>query len=573
MTRSRFATSPFARTLLAGAALSCMSAFAAAATTTPIQHVIVLFQENVSFDHYFGTYPNAANNAGETSFTGVSAPAFTAKSNTPTVNGLPANLLSENPNFDTAGNRANPFRLTPAQAFTCSMNHNYEGEQAAANMGLMNQFPQNNANRGNGCDPLGSTVMGYYDGNTVQAFWQYAQHYALNDNNFGTNFGPSTPGALNLISGNTYGGQTPLATSSASYNPSGNSSETDDSLLNDLDAYLDDCGGDKGGTVTTAATLQMTGKNVGDLLNAQGVTWGWFQGGFAPTQAAVLNSDGSVKTPAVCGSVHTGHQVVINGTTYTVPNPTINHTADVHTNVSDYSSHHAPFQYYPSTRNPHHLRPTSVAAIGTTDQANHQYDTSDFFAALSNGNLPAVSFVKAPAYQDGHPGNSDPLTEQAWIAQVVNAVQTSSAWASTAIIIAYDDSDGWYDHASSPNVRNSTISGQDALTGAGSCGTSATNGVQGRCGFGPRLPLIVISPYAKTNFVDHTVTDQSSILAFIEQNWGLGYIDGATAPAYGTGSTDRYAGSLNGMFDFVDAPNTRLLQLNPLTGAVSGKNW
>ena len=87
-------------------------------TVTPIQHVVVLFQENVSFDHYFGTYPNAANNGGETTYAGVPAPAFTAKTNTPSVNGLTPALLQHNPNKDTSGNVANPFRLVPSEAYT-----------------------------------------------------------------------------------------------------------------------------------------------------------------------------------------------------------------------------------------------------------------------------------------------------------------------------------------------------------------------------------------------------------------------------------------------------------------------
>ena len=80
--------------------------------------------------------------------------------------------------------------------------------------------------------------------------------------------------------------------------------------------------------------------------------------------------------------------------------------------VGDYIPHHQPFEYYTSTTNPHHLPPTSVSMIGKTDQANHQYDINDFFEALKHGHLPAVSFLKAPAYADGHPGYSDPLDEQ-----------------------------------------------------------------------------------------------------------------------------------------------------------------
>jgi phospholipase C len=181
--------------------------------------------------------------------------------------------------------------------------------------------------------------------------------------------------------------------------------------FSDADAFLDDCGSDKGGTVVTATTIQMSGKNGGDLLNAKGVTWGWFQGGFAPTQPATFNSNGSLKTPAVCASSHIGHPGVPNPTAAD-GNPA---NADIHVAITDYSSHHEPFMYYPQTSNPHHLRPTSVAMIGKTDQANHQYDISDFFAALEAGHLPAVSYLKAPSFQASSrtTGSCDSLTVRA----------------------------------------------------------------------------------------------------------------------------------------------------------------
>ena len=121
---------------------------------------------------------------------------------------------------------------------------------------------------------------------------------------------------------------------------------------------------------------------------------------------------------------------------------------------ADYLPHHQPFQYYASTANPTHARPSSVRAIGhtlqadgtTLDPANHQYDSHDFFDTLKARNLPSVSYVKAPSFQDGHAGYSNPIDEQDFIVKVVTAVQSSPEWESTAIIIAYDDSDGWYDH-------------------------------------------------------------------------------------------------------------------------------
>ena len=464
-------------------------------TTTPIKHVVVIFQENVSFDHYFATYPMATNPAKE--------PAFSGKSDTPEVNGLDQNLLTNNPNS------ANPFRLDRSVAITCDMDHNYTDEQKAVNGGLMNKFPESTGNSSSNCDP--KQVMGYYDGNTVTALWNYAQNYAMSDNSYGTTYGPSTPGALNLVSGQTHGA-TPDTVKGKIANGT---------VYSDLDPTFDDCS--KG---TTAA---MSGQNVGDLLNAKGITWGWFEGGFRPT--ATTNGK------AVCGASSKN----IGGAT-----------------VTDYIPHHEPFQYYQSTANPHHLTPSSVAMIGHSDQANHQYDLTDFWAAADSGNLPAVSFLKAPAYQDGHAGYSDPLDEQTFIVNTINRLEKEPDWKSTAIIINYDDSDGWYDHVLAPVVNASNDPNTDALAGPGNCGTPKAGSYLDRCGYGPRIPLLIISPWARANYVDHSVTDQSSILRFIEDNWSLGRI--------GDQSFDAMAGPLNGMFDFTRSQGDHTLILNPSTG-------
>jgi phospholipase C len=164
---------------------------------------------------------------------------------------------------------------------------------------------------------------------------------------------------------------------------------------------------------------------------------------------------------------------------------------------------------------------------------------------------------------------------------VINAVQQSPEWADTAIIIAYDDSDGWYDHQMPPIVNPSANSSLDVLNGPGVCNSSngfeqdrhtsskSLNGtfgqpVWGRCGYGTRQPLLVISPFAKRNFVDHTLTDQSSVLRFIEDNW----LNGERVQA--GASFDTIAGPIDNMFDFdhrtEDHP--RRLFLNPENGSV-----
>jgi phospholipase C len=484
-------------------------------TATPIQHLVVIFQENVSFDHYFGTYPNATNTDGTR---------FTAKPGTPNVNGLNGPLLTANPNT------ANPHRIPSTTPLTCDQGHGYTQEQKAFNGGLMDAFVQN-TNVESCAAPdksMPGLVMNYYDGNTVTGLWNYAQNYAMSDNSFSTVFGPSTPGAINLVSGQTHGGYavTPAGAKTTDpyvvASPDANGVGT---VINDPDPAFDDCANNRN-------HLAQQGTNVGDLLNAKKVSWGWFQGGFRPTS--------TVNGKAVCGAAHAN----VGGAMQT-----------------DYNPHHQPFQYYKSTSNPHHLPPSSPAAIGHTDQANHQYDLADFDAAVTQGNLPAVTFLKAANYQDGHAGYSDPIDEQHFVVNTINALQKSKDWKSTAVVIAYDDSDGWYDHAMPPilNASNTTL---DALNGPGKCGSAnrtPLGGYANRCGYGPRQPLLVVSPYAKTNFVDHTTTDQTSILRFVEDNWKTGRI--------GDSSFDALAGPLTNLFDFNRRGDNRVI-LDPNTGAV-----
>jgi|SRR5581483_7290103 len=473
---------------------------------SPIKHVVVIFQENVSFDHYFGTYPFAANSDGQP---------FHAAKNTPSVNGLNIGLLTHNPNS------VQPFRLSSSQNYTCDQNHDYTPEQEAFDGGLMDMFVEKLGVGGGGCDHgLGTAlVMGYYDGNTVTALWNYAQHFSLNDNSYNTTFGPSTPGAINLVSGQTNGIDLAHTIGDISGDVAGNS------VIGDPDPFYDDCG--------SPEQLAVTGTNIGDEMTTKGLTWGWFQGGFRPTSRTAGGK-------AVCGLT----TVRVDGTMQKA-----------------YSAHHEPFQYYASTSNPHHLPPSSIFMIGRTDQANHQYDIEDFWDAAFSGNLPAVSFLKAPRGQDGHASNSSPLDEQVFIVDTLNRLQSLNEWGETAVFIAYDDSDGWYDHQMGP-IMSQSQTAADALTGTGLCGSSAAKvlgGKQGRCGYGPRLPLLVISPYARKNFVDSTLTDQTSILRFIEDNFDLSRIS--------QDSFDNLAGTVTNMFNFKHRRRD-LVFLDPSSGQV-----
>ncbi len=207
----------------------------------------------------------------------------------------------------------------------------------------------------------------------------------------------------------------------------------------------------------------------------------------------------------------------------------------------------------PRQGGPHPARRLGRGPYGPGD-----YDLTDFDAALKAGKLPAVSFLKAAAYQDGHAGYSDPIDEQDFLVSEINAIQQSPQWKSTAVVIAYDDSDGWYDHAyTGPRngSKDTSLGSNGKATDSPACqaGPAALGGYQDRCGPGTRQPLLVVSPYSKVNKVDHTPTDQSSIIRFIEDNWRTGRI--------GDHSFDATAGSLAGMFDFRH-PNNKQVLLN-----------
>jgi phospholipase C len=512
-------------------------------TATPIKHVVIIFNENVSFDHYFATYPDAANPPGEPRFVGVPG--------TPHVDNLAnANLLKQNPNTnpENGADAALPFRLDRTQANTADQNHIYTAEQQAANGGKMDLFPKYTGKGtpgGAGAFGTRGQVMGYFDGNTVTALWRWAQHFAMNDNAWTDAYGPSTPGMLEIASGQTNGMKIVANTKKPStvtavsyYIADGQGGWT---MINDVDPGADVC-------LVLKDRVLMEGKNIGDLLNAAGVTWGGFMGGF---NLDIKNTNGTTGCQRSTQSQVVGRAVV------------------------DYIPHHNWFQYFESTANPKHDRPSSLAAIGyslesdgkTADPANHEYDLQDFYAAVKAGNFPSVSYIKLDAWQDGHAGYSDPLDEQAGTAALVNFIQQQPDWKDTAIFVTWDDSDGWYDHAYTQPIHASFDAEADQLNGPGKCGTgTAPDGVggkpvNGRCGPGTRIPFLVISPWARPNHVDHTQVSLASVVRFIEDNWLNG-------TRLGGGSFDATAGSLAGMFEFQSPRRTSVLYVAPDTGDV-----
>src|SRR5207302_8183617 len=175
------------------------------------------------------------------------------------------------------------------QPLRCDQDHDYGAEQRAFDRGVMDLFVKTlgaGGTQNDGtlpCNP--QQVMDYYDGNTVTAMWNYAQRFAMSDNSYGTGYGPSTPGVLNLVTGNTYGatcgpqdvvnGPQPNcgAKTTQPATPGQSQPQGTGTVYGDPDPMFDTCSG--------SGVTAVGGKNIGDLLSAQNVTWGWFQGGFA----------------------------------------------------------------------------------------------------------------------------------------------------------------------------------------------------------------------------------------------------------------------------------------------------
>jgi len=440
---------------------------------TMIQHTIIVYQENISFDHSFRSFGHGS--AGIP--TGVQ-PYHT------TPNGAALGAYS-------------PVRLDgTTQATTCDVDHEYWDMIRMADGGAMDQYLQAgndltvpNPSTSWSCpsfeaNPAGPALaLSYYDGTPgepsapLQNYWRLASQYTLADNFFTGMYGPSTPGAQWLVAAtaNTVGDP----------NPAG------------------DVCNDYGGPFMPQQDIP----NLGQQASARGVSWAWFQGGF-----------GSCATAIGAG----------------------------------YSAHHDPFQYFSSTADLAHAWAWNPR-MNFPQPDRHQRDLQVFDAALAGSpidgivpRLPQISWVKAPTFMDAHPGYSTPIADDAFIGDVVGRVQASKYWKHAAIIVAFDETGGWWDHASPPVPADPhfapLVGGYPNLSG---CQYPGMGDPCGEAGFGPRLPVLVISPFAKPHNVDHDLMDTSSLVKFVESNYHL--------PRLGVwGDRDVTAGDLRGAFDFSD---------------------
>ncbi len=384
-----------------------------------IEHVVVIFQENRSFDSYFGTYPYADG--------------FLPRPQTSVPNNLRGYPLAR----ATQHNELLPHRIT--DDVTPDLPHDQATMLKEYNGGRLDQFVQQQTT-----PQTRSLVMGYYDYEVVPHYWHYAQQYALADQYFSSMFGSSTPAALFLAAARSAFASNPY--------PEGDRCNPPDK-----------------------PTGRQDGPNLGSALSAADVSWGWYQGGFD----------------------------------------------DCTTEVEDYDAHHNPFQYFDDTADPEHT--------GT----GHQHDLADFYAALKANRLPSVAYLKADRPRNEHPGYSSISGGRDFVVRTLNAIMRSDAWASTVVILTFDESGGFYDHAPPPQV---VLSGVEL-------------------GLGPRVPTLVISPFARSNYLSHRTYDHASVVRFIEDVFLDGvHLNGRSATA----------GDLRDMLDLT--LRTPALLLDPKTG-------
>ena len=419
-----------------------------------IEHVIVIYQENWSFDGLFGKFPgaNGLDRAGaavrQVDKTGkvldkLPRPLDTSKKPAETDTRFPAELPVA------------PYALTrfvaPGEK-TGDMVHRFYQNQYQINNGKNDMFVAWSDN--------GGLVMSYYDA-TEMPLGKLAREYALADNFFQAAFGGSFLNHFWLTCACTPLWPNPPVDKVVTLDAKG-------MLVKDNIVTPD------GYAVNTAYTVYQphpatetdtnkllppqTMPTIGDRLTQKGISWAWYSGGW---------------DDALAGK----------------PDKT-------------FQFHHQPFAYF------------ATYGDGTKARQEHLKDEKRFLDDLKAGKLPSVAFIKPLGADNEHPGYANSLQGQQHVADLVKAVKESGYWPKTAIVVTYDENGGRWDHVAPPKVD--------------------------RWGPGTRIPAVIISPYARKGFIDHTQYDTTSILKFIEKRWGVEPL----------GTRDAEANDLTNAFDF-----------------------
>jgi acid phosphatase len=463
-----------------------------------IEHVIVIYAENRSFDNLYGLFPgaNGIANATPAQYAQVEHDGKALPHLPPVWKGATA---VADPSFPAdLPNR--PFRIDappinlPLSVKTRDLIHAFYRNQEQINGGRNDRFAE--------ASDAGALVMGHYDGSQLP-MWKWAQEYTLADNFFMGAFGgsylnhvwmicactpvdPNAPANLRAkLDDRGWLARAPSSPASVLQGPpkfvqSGLLTPDGYSVNTTQPPYQPSivppaAGGDPRLTDPAKYTLPpQTLTTIGDTLSAKGVSWVWYSGAW---DAAL--KDGMQAPQA--------KRVVIN---YREPGG------------RNFITHHQPFNYF------------ARFAPGTGDRAGHLKDESDLVAGIERGTLPQVVFYKPQGSLNEHPGYADVQSGDEHIANLIAKIKASPLWPSTAIIVTYDENGGFWDHVPPPKGD--------------------------RWGPGTRIPTMIISPYAKRHHIDHTQYDTTSILKLITRRFDLTPLPGVRAGA----------GDLTAAFDF-----------------------
>lgn len=451
-----------------------------------IEHIVVIYAENRSFDNLYGLFPGANGIANATPAAYVQVdrdgsvlphlpPVWKGKDPDPA---FPKDLPNRPFRID-----APPVNL-PLSIATRDVIHKFYQNQEQINGGRNDRFVA--------ATDAGALAMGYYDGSALP-LWPLAKEYVLADNFFMGTFGGSYLNHFWLICACTPQDKGAPAVLWAQIDARGwlkTKPESPASVLTGAPMFLDGDVTPDGFSVNTTQPpwqpsrvapakdgdpkLADPGKHslppqtlttIGDTMTAKGVSWAWYAGAWnAATKDGMQPPDAPRKVIATSA----------NGAPYFV-------------------THHQPFNYF------------ARFAPGTADRERYLKDYTDLVADIDRGSLPQVAFYKPQGTWNEHPGYADVLTGDQHIADLVARIKASSLWASTAIIVTYDENGGFWDHVSPPEGD--------------------------RWGPGTRIPTIIISPLARRGHVDHTPYDTTSILKLITLRFGLAPLPGVRAGA------------------------------------------
>ncbi len=488
-------TTSFTLLVTFAAMLCAMPARAGEAVRTPtlnsIQHIVVIYAENRSFDNLYGQFPGADGIANAT-------PAQYEQRDRngelltflPPVWQSPASR-SAAPLADTRfpaqlANR--PFAIDDPHGAALALNvatrdlvHRYYQHIEQINGGKLDQFAA--------VSDAGALTMGYYAGANLE-LWKLAQEYTLADHFFMGAFGGSFLNHFWLVCACTPEFKDAPPEMRAVLDQHGHLERSADSPARAMDGpprYSGDFAVTPDGYAvnTVQPPFQPSGlapllsdpsradpaahplppqtaNTIGDTLSARSVTWAWYAGAWRDAQADALHP------PANRSVIYKSE----NG-------------------AANFQPHHQPFNYF------------AKYAPGTAERLAHLKDAEEFFEAIDYGALEEVSFYKPSGNVNQHPGYTDVQSGDQHIADVVRRIQASTLWPSTLIIITYDENGGLWDHVPPPQGD--------------------------RFGPGTRIPAIIISPFARKHYIDSTVYDTTSIAKLITRRYNLTPLPGVRA--------------------------------------------